>query len=101
MIRTTLQRVYAATGRRTFTQSSARAAESKRKYIYLAIQAIRRLHFMRNQLNHELRTETPELAKKQAEKIRNEEKSKEQRPSPISEEAKKKFDQINSKNAKK
>ncbi|KAM3586684.1 hypothetical protein VKS41_001744 [Umbelopsis sp. WA50703] len=74
MIRTTLQRVYAATGRRTFTQSSARAAESK---------------------------QTPELAKKQAEKIRNEEKSKEQRPSPISEEAKKKFDQINSKNAKK
>lgn len=46
-------------------------------------------------------TETPELAKKQAEKIRNEEKNKEQRPSPLTEEAKKKFEEINSKNAKK
>ncbi|KAG2184522.1 hypothetical protein INT43_000431 [Umbelopsis isabellina] len=59
------------------------------------------LLFMRWQLNQKPHTETPELAKKQAEKIRNEEKNKEQRPSPLSEEAKKKFEEINSKNAKK
>jgi hypothetical protein len=41
--------------------------------------------------------ETPEIAKRQGEKIRKEEQSKEQRPSPIPKEAQKKFDEMNKK----
>ncbi|CAO3661593.1 unnamed protein product [Umbelopsis vinacea] len=70
MIRTAFQRIYSRTGRRAFSQSASSSAESK---------------------------QTPELAKKQGEKIRKEEKSKEQRPSPISDEAKRKFEEMNKK----
>ncbi|KAI8580466.1 hypothetical protein K450DRAFT_237179 [Umbelopsis ramanniana AG] len=68
MIRTSLQRIYSTTARRAFSRSAAVSAESK---------------------------QTPELAKKHADKIRKEEQSKEQRPSPIPKEAQKKFDEMN------
>ncbi|GAB5591226.1 hypothetical protein Unana1_06126 [Umbelopsis nana] len=70
MIRTAFQRISSTTGCRAFSKSAARATESK---------------------------QIPEIAKRQGEKLRKEEKSKEQRPSPISDEAKRKFEEINKK----
>ncbi|CAO3697092.1 unnamed protein product [Umbelopsis ramanniana] len=70
MIRTSLQRIYSTTARRAFSRSAAVSTESK---------------------------QTPEIAKRQGEKLRKEEQSKEQRPSPIPKEAQKKFDEMNKK----
>lgn len=93
MIRTAFQRIYSRTGRRAFSQSASSSAESKRKYSSIDSVPL----VLGSLLSAVILTETPELAKKQGEKIRKEEKSKEQRPSPISDEAKRKFEEMNKK----
>ncbi|KAG2173058.1 hypothetical protein INT44_007031 [Umbelopsis vinacea] len=70
MIRTSLQRIYSTTARRTFSRSAVVSSESK---------------------------QTPDLAKKHGDKIRKEEQNKEQRPNPIPKEAQKKFEEMDKK----